>query len=349
MVLEPEEFVFREIKKDPNVIESIEAKTMKKFKKNPKEITPINSTASLSTNASLNCVQSNSFIEETMSNSNAKDEFLFNYSFNPEGDTSQYCRDYINEIYLNLLEEERFQVFKPSLENISRQAQINFKMRKILFDWLIEIHSQLPYKNRTLYLALYLIDSFLSYAFVSKANYQLVGISAFLISCKSEEIDVPSIDKLIYLTDNAYSKEQVINMENQILKALNFNITVPLFFDFYEILTKISKFSESQYYLGLFFYECFLLNEQSINCKQSTLALTLVYIVNKFHKMDKYEICYDSRLSSEREPKKVIKELAKTICNYIDNDYFNESNKSEASKIKYSTEKYQYVAFYNLK
>ena len=46
-----------------------------------------------------------------------------------------------------------------------------------------------------------------------------------LIASKYEEIYAPEVRDFVYITDKAYSKEEILAMETQILKALNFNIT----------------------------------------------------------------------------------------------------------------------------
>ena len=61
---------------------------------------------------------------------------------------------------------------------------------------------------------------------VTKENLQLVGVSAMLIACKYEEIWPPLIKDYIHISDNAYTKEDIINMEQSMLEALDFNIDI---------------------------------------------------------------------------------------------------------------------------
>lgn len=44
---------------------------------------------------------------------------------------------------------------------------------------------------------------------------------------KYEEIYPPDVGEFVYITDDTYSKAQVIKMENLILKVLSFDLTVP--------------------------------------------------------------------------------------------------------------------------
>jgi len=61
-----------------------------------------------------------------------------------------------------------------------------------------------------------------------------------LVASKYEEIYAPEIRDFIYMTDKAYSKEQVLKMEREILYTLDFKITAPSQFRFMERYIKMS-------------------------------------------------------------------------------------------------------------
>jgi len=48
-----------------------------------------------------------------------------------------------------------------------------------------------------------------------------------LIACKYEEIYPPELKDFVYITDRAYTKEDVLQMEFLILCALSFDFTFP--------------------------------------------------------------------------------------------------------------------------
>ena len=48
-----------------------------------------------------------------------------------------------------------------------------------------------------------------------------------LIACKYEEIYPPELKDFVYITDGAYTKEDVLQMEFLILSALGFGLTFP--------------------------------------------------------------------------------------------------------------------------
>ncbi|KAI6669660.1 hypothetical protein NL676_004545 [Syzygium grande] len=91
---------------------------------------------------------------------------------------------------------------------MDNQLEINVKMRMILMDWLIEVHRKFELMPETLYLT-------------------LVGISAMLIASKYEEIWAPEVNDFVFISDNAYVREQVLVMEKSILEKLEWYLTVP--------------------------------------------------------------------------------------------------------------------------
>ena len=61
-----------------------------------------------------------------------------------------------------------------------------------------------------------------------------MGVSALLIACKYEEIYPPELKDFVFITDTAYTKEDVLQMEFLILTALAFELTFPTAFRFLE-------------------------------------------------------------------------------------------------------------------
>jgi hypothetical protein len=92
----------------------------------------------------------------------------------------------------------------------SQQTDINEKMRAILVDWLIEVHYKFKLMPETLFLTVNLIDRFLERVDVVRTKLQLVGVTAMLIACKYEEIYAPEVRDFVYITDKAYTREEIL-------------------------------------------------------------------------------------------------------------------------------------------
>lgn len=139
-----------------------------------------------------------------------------------ESKNPQTCAEYAVEIFNYLRETERETL--PSTDFLQNQEDVNERMRSILIDWLIEVHLKFKLVPESLYLTVNLIDRYLEKAQVNRARLQLVGVTCMLIACKYEEIYPPIVKDFVYITDNAYSKEEILDMERQVLTALDFNI-----------------------------------------------------------------------------------------------------------------------------
>ena len=104
------------------------------------------------------------------------------------------------------------------------QRDINENVRAILVDWIISVHAKFKLLPETLFLTINLIDRYFSLFNVLKSDVQLVGVAALLISTKYEEIYPPNVKDFIYLTDNTYTRAQILAMEQDILFHLQFEI-----------------------------------------------------------------------------------------------------------------------------
>jgi cyclin B len=72
-----------------------------------------------------------------------------------------------------------------------------------------------------------IIDRFLSTKAINRGRLQLLGCASMLLACKYEEIFVPEVNDFVIISDNAYSREQMLGMESLVLNALKFSLTVP--------------------------------------------------------------------------------------------------------------------------
>lgn len=62
---------------------------------------------------------------------------------------------------------------------------------------------------------------------ITQKNLQLIAVATFLIAAKVEETHHPPVDELVYVTDHAYTSDQVKRMEKKILHDLRFELNRP--------------------------------------------------------------------------------------------------------------------------
>ncbi|KAM0786795.1 hypothetical protein ACM66B_002229 [Microbotryomycetes sp. NB124-2] len=132
---------------------------------------------------------------------------------------------YVVEVYEYLRELELTTM--PNPDYMSAQGEVNWKMRGILIDWLIEIHTKFRLLPETIFLATNIIDRFLSKRDVSLTKFQLVGITALFIAAKYEEVVCPSVSNFLYMTDGGYTDDEILRAERYVLGMIDFNLSYP--------------------------------------------------------------------------------------------------------------------------
>ena len=55
-------------------------------------------------------------------------------------------------------------------------------------------------------------------------EFQLVGIVCLFLASKFEEIYYPKMKQFVYICDNAYSREEILLKEQEVLEVLEYNI-----------------------------------------------------------------------------------------------------------------------------
>lgn len=64
-----------------------------------------------------------------------------------------------------------------------------------------------------------------------------------LVACKYEEMFAPEVGDFAYMTDNAFSKSQILRMEQVVLSSLHFQLGRPLPLHFLRRASKVADVS----------------------------------------------------------------------------------------------------------
>lgn len=244
-------------------------------------------------------------------------EDILSFKFSSEQESTLFLGDTLNDAYFILLEDEKKLKNIPIYGYMNNQPFINDTMRAVLIDWLIDLLIRFGYKEETLYQTVWIIDAYLSKEKVARNNLQLLGITAFLISCKENEIYFLPPQRCASLTGDAYKKEELLQFENKITRVLEFNILVPTACNFYNILSKAFNFDKKQYFFGKYFLDSCLLDYNLTKYKSSVIAVACIYIVMNYFHLNNYEELYTKGLIEDNEPEKLIKDAAKDICLWV--------------------------------
>ncbi|KAL5574638.1 hypothetical protein UlMin_016337 [Ulmus minor] len=194
----------------------------------------------------------------------------------------QLCCFYASDIYYNLRVAE---LARRPCSNFTKtiQRDITESMRGILVDWLVEVSEEYKLVPDTLYLTVYLIDRYLTQHYMERHRLQLLGITCMLISSKYEEICAPRVEEFCFITDNTYTKEEVLGMEIQVLKHFDFQLFAPTAKTF---LRRYLRAAQASYkipsleleYLANYLAELTLLEYGFLNFLPSIIAASAVFL-----------------------------------------------------------------------
>ncbi|KAL5231994.1 hypothetical protein ABZP36_030770 [Zizania latifolia] len=191
-----------------------------------------------------------------------------------DGDNELAVVDYIEDIYKFYRTAQH--ECRPT-DYMGSQLEVNPNMRAILADWMIEVHYKFELMPETLYLTMYVIDRYLSLQPVLRRELQLVGVAAMLIACKYEEIWAPEVDDFICISDDAYSRYQILAMEKNILNKLQWNLTLPTPYVFLVRFVKAAGGDKELEHMVFFFAEMALTEYGMVSLCPSLVAATAVY------------------------------------------------------------------------
>ncbi|TFK41671.1 cyclin-like protein, partial [Crucibulum laeve] len=142
-----------------------------------------------------------------------------------DSDDPLMVSEYVGDIFNYLKQVELTTMPNPNY--MESQKELAWKMRGILTDWLIQVHVRFRLLPETLFLAVNIIDRFLSARVVSLAKLQLVGVTCMFIAAKFEEVVAPSVTHFLMCADSSYTESEILQAERYVLKTLDWNLNYP--------------------------------------------------------------------------------------------------------------------------
>ncbi|PKI67335.1 hypothetical protein CRG98_012284 [Punica granatum] len=183
--------------------------------------------------------------------------------------------DYVEDLYAYYRKMENCSCVSP--DYMSKQFDINEKMRAILIDWLIEVHDKFDLMQETLFLTVNIIDRFLARQTVVRKKLQLVGLVAMLLACKYEEVSVPMVGDLILISDKAYTRDDILEMESLVLNSLQFNMSLPTPYVFMQRFLKAAESDKKLDRLAYYLMELSLVEYEMLKFPPSLLAAAAIF------------------------------------------------------------------------
>ena len=193
--------------------------------------------------------------------------------------------DYGDDIFKYLKKNEKINVCDYSNKDIFKlqdKKYYNEKNRSIIYHWLVKNNHKWKLKDDTIYMAMNIMDRYISQYKSKNLEFQLIAISSYLIASKYEDIYPPYIDELSQICNYIYSYDDIIKKEYEILSGLNFDV---LYNSSYKFLTFLHSVVDNQnmklLYLAQFILEISLDNLDILEYSQSERALAALLVSKK--------------------------------------------------------------------
>jgi len=178
--------------------------------------------------------------------------------------------EYGDEIFSYMRDLEKRMA--PNPRYMDQQQEIQWSMRAVLMDWVIQVHQRFNLLPETLFLTVNYIDRFLSCKIVSLGKLQLVGATAIFVAAKYEEVQCPTISEIIYMVDGGYSADELLKAERFMLSMLQFELGWPGPMSFLRRISKADDYDLETRTLAKYFLEVTIMDERFVGCTPSFLA-----------------------------------------------------------------------------
>lgn len=202
----------------------------------------------------------------------------------PAIDDPRMCGAYASDIYEYLHNMEMEAKTRPLADYMETiQKHVTERMRGLLIDWLVDVAEDYNLLPDILHLAVSYVDRFLTSNVVNVPQLQLLGASSMLLASKYEKFNPPKVEDCCNATGNTYTKEEVVTMEEDVLKSLQYEMGNPTVKTFLRPLTRISQEDNETWSLKLEFLagylaELSLLDYRCLKFLPSLVAASAIFL-----------------------------------------------------------------------
>lgn len=166
----------------------------------------------------------------------------------------------------------------PNPNYMDNQKELGWRMRGILIDWLIQVHSRFRLCPETLFLCINIIDRFLSARVVSLEKLQLVGVTCMFVAAKVEEMVAPTVSNFVYCADSTYTEAEIIQAEKYVLKTIDYNMSYPSPMNFLRRISKADDYNVEVRTIGKYLLEVGYLEYRLLAAPPSLLAAAAMWL-----------------------------------------------------------------------
>ena len=206
--------------------------------------------------------------------------------YDDKDEDPQQVKEYIFDIMESLLIEEDYYMNKLKFINPhyleNEDSDLTPEMRTVAVDWLVLIHHQIfKFKENTLFLTIQIFDRYLSKKDLSTEKTELLLLTSFMVASKHNEIDYVNMQETLQLAQNKFSKDQVVEMESDILSKINFEVLSPTMCEFFMLFASYLNLNEEKINHGFYILNIVLVDFHMLEYPNFILALAVMILITK--------------------------------------------------------------------
>ncbi|KAJ7304504.1 hypothetical protein JRQ81_012085 [Phrynocephalus forsythii] len=186
-------------------------------------------------------------------------------------------RDYAYDIFSSMMKPPRYM-----LQGSDLPRSVTAEMRALVVDWLVQVHEYLNLADDTLYLAVYLMNAYMKVGKVRISCLQLLSVTCLFLACKVEESRCPEPAQLCFMTEDSFSRKDLLRMERKVLGRLKFQLHYaanPV--HLLRLMAEMGHCPLEVQYLALYFLELSLMEVDCMHLEPARLSLAALCLAQR--------------------------------------------------------------------
>ncbi|XP_075771377.1 cyclin-P isoform X3 [Pelodiscus sinensis] len=186
-------------------------------------------------------------------------------------------QEYAWDIFTSMLQKQSGHVFR----SWQMPRAVTAEMRALVVDWLVQVHEYLSLADDTLYLAVYLMNAYMKVARVRVPALQLLSVTCLFVACKVEECTFPEPAELCFMTEDSFSRRELLRMERKVLSRLDFQLHYTNPVHLLQLLAALGRCPPEVHHLAMYFMELSLMEVDCVAFEPAQLAAAALCLAQR--------------------------------------------------------------------
>lgn len=191
----------------------------------------------------------------------------------------QMCEEYAENIYSYMYKTQECYMVNPGYIDAVPSSLRWARNRSTLLNWLLTVHKKFRLVTETLYLAVNIIDRYLSVESVELEQVQLLAASALFVASKYEEVMTPAISNFAFVANAQV--EDIRALEQKVLVALRFELGYPCPLNFLRRISRADDYDMRTRTIAKFMLEMSIFEPRLMVFRPSDVAAAAMYVARQ--------------------------------------------------------------------